>query len=71
MRLGIENRAISLMAKASPEVSEDVAGALKRLVGGGRGGMGQMFKVLGVSEPDITALAGFADEAPAEKTETP
>jgi hypothetical protein len=44
---------------------------LKRLVGGGRGGMGQMFKVLGLTEPSITTLAGFADEAPAEKAETP
>ncbi|MGA2058150.1 MAG: SAM-dependent methyltransferase [Bradyrhizobium sp.] len=70
-RLGIENRAIGLMAKASHEVSEDISGALKRLVGGGRGGMGQMFKVLGISEPDIITLAGFADEAPAEKAETP
>ncbi len=69
-RLGIENRAISLMAKASHEVSEDISSALKRLVGGGRGGMGQMFKVLGVSEPDLVTLAGFADETP-EKEETP
>ena len=70
-RLGIETRAINLMAKATREVSEDVAGALKRLVGGGRGGMGQMFKVLGISEPNLTTLAGFADEDPAEKAEAP
>jgi SAM-dependent MidA family methyltransferase len=63
-RLGIENRAISLMAKASHEVSEDIASALKRLVGGGRGGMGQMFKVLGISEPNLATLAGFTDEVP-------
>jgi NADH dehydrogenase [ubiquinone] 1 alpha subcomplex assembly factor 7 len=69
-RLGIETRAISLMAKATPEVSEDVAGALKRLIGGGRGGMGEMFKVLGVSEPSLTTLAGFADEEPTTKAET-
>jgi SAM-dependent MidA family methyltransferase len=61
-RLGIETRALTLMAKASNEVSEDISGALQRLVGGGRGGMGQMFKVLGVSEPHLTSLAGFADE---------
>jgi SAM-dependent MidA family methyltransferase len=70
-RLGIETRAISLMAKASHEVSEDVAGALKRLIGGGSNGMGQMFKVLGISEPNLTTLAGFADEAPPVKAETP
>jgi SAM-dependent MidA family methyltransferase len=71
-RLGIETRAVNLMAKATRETSEDVAGALKRLVGGGRGGMGQMFKVLGISEPDLTTLAGFADETPdAKGAETP
>ncbi len=61
-RLGIETRALTLMAKASHEVSEDISGALKRLIGGGRGGMGQMFKVLAVSEPHLNTLAGFEDE---------
>ncbi len=60
-RLGIETRAATLMAKASHEVSEDISGALKRLIGGGRGGMGSMFKVLAVSEPHLTSLAGFED----------
>ena len=70
-RLGIETRAISLMAKASHEVSEDVASALKRLIGDGSSGMGQLFKVLGVSEPNLTTLAGFADETPDANAETP
>lgn len=61
-RLGIETRAVTLMAKASHEVSEDISGALKRLTDSGRGGMGEMFKVLGVSEPQLTSLAGFNDE---------
>jgi NADH dehydrogenase [ubiquinone] 1 alpha subcomplex assembly factor 7 len=69
-RLGIENRAVRLMAKASREVSEDIASALQRLVGGGRGGMGQMFKVLGVSEPDLVTLAGFSDETPDVKAKS-
>jgi SAM-dependent MidA family methyltransferase len=60
-RLGIETRALALMAKASPEVSEDIAGALQRLTGGGRGGMGSMFKVLGISEADLTEIAGLSD----------
>ncbi len=68
-RLGIETRALTLMAKATTEVSEDIASALKRLVDGGRGGMGQMFKVLGVSESDLTMLAGFSDERPNTKAE--
>jgi SAM-dependent MidA family methyltransferase len=62
-RLGIETRALSLMAKASNEVSEDIAGALKRLIGGGRGGMGEMFKVIGISEPGLTTLVALSDDA--------
>jgi SAM-dependent MidA family methyltransferase len=69
-RLGIETRAVTLMAKASHEASEDIAGALQRLTGGGRGGMGSMFKVLAVSEPNLTSLAGFADDKPDDKAET-
>jgi hypothetical protein len=33
--------------------------------------MGQLFKVLGISEPNLTMLAGFADEKPDAKAETP
>jgi SAM-dependent MidA family methyltransferase len=61
-RLGIEQRALTLMAKASAEVSEDVSSALKRLTGGGRGGMGSMFKVLGIASPDLDDLPGLSDE---------
>jgi SAM-dependent MidA family methyltransferase len=68
-RLGIETRAVTLMAKTTPEISEDISGALKRLIGGGRGGMGSMFKVLAVSEPRLTALAGFGDEQYDERAE--
>jgi NADH dehydrogenase [ubiquinone] 1 alpha subcomplex assembly factor 7 len=70
-RLGIETRAVTLMAKAGHEVSEDISGALKRLIGGGRGGMGSMFKVLAVSEPNLTSLAGFEDETPNPRDELP
>ncbi len=70
-RLGIETRALTLMAKASPEVSEDISGALKRLVTGGRGGMGSMFKVLAISEPNLISLVGFSDERPDAKAEVP
>ena len=61
-RLGIETRAVALMAKASHEVSEDISGALKRLTGGGRSGMGSLFKVLGVSSQDLVTLPGLSDE---------
>jgi NADH dehydrogenase [ubiquinone] 1 alpha subcomplex assembly factor 7 len=61
-RLGIETRAVTLMAKASPEVSEDVSGALKRLTDRGRGGMGSLFKVIGISSPTIPTLVALSDD---------
>jgi SAM-dependent MidA family methyltransferase len=61
-RLGIETRAVTLMAKASHEISEDISSALKRLVGGGRGGMGTLFKAIGLSGQNLTSLPGFSDE---------
>jgi NADH dehydrogenase [ubiquinone] 1 alpha subcomplex assembly factor 7 len=66
-RLGIETRALTLMQKASHEVSADVANGLQRLIGGGSGGMGSLFKVLAVSNPDITMLAGISDDKTNEK----
>ena len=61
-RLGIEARALSLMAKAAPEVSENIATALKRLTEGGRSGMGSMFKVIGISNSNLTELVGLSDQ---------
>ncbi|MDE2379999.1 SAM-dependent methyltransferase [Bradyrhizobium sp.] len=60
-RLGIETRAAALMQKATADVSTDISAALKRLTDTGRGGMGSMFKVLGISEPRLTGLAGLSD----------
>ncbi len=60
--LGIETRAATLMSKASTQVSTDIQTALKRLTGTGRGAMGALFKVLGVSHPDIRALPGLSAE---------
>ncbi len=68
-RLGIETRALALMAKTTHEVSEDIAAALKRLTSDGRGGMGSMFKVLGISEARFTALAGLSDQGQDAKFE--
>jgi SAM-dependent MidA family methyltransferase len=67
-RLGIETRAVTLMGKTTPEVSADIAAALKRLTDSGRGGMGSMFKVLAVTQPGLTMVAGLTDEpsAPAQ-----
>ena len=61
-RLGIEARAVSLMAKATPEVSENISAALKRLTEGGRSGMGSMFKVIGISDSNLTELVGLSDQ---------
>ncbi|WP_315807361.1 MULTISPECIES: class I SAM-dependent methyltransferase [unclassified Bradyrhizobium] len=61
-RLGIETRALTLMQKASLEVAEDIASGLKRLIGGGRGGMGALFKVLAVSDPGIPVLPALSDD---------
>ena len=69
-RLGIETRAATLVSKASTQVAADVTTALRRLVGTGRGGMGAMFKVLGISHPTIETLAGFVDDTIAAKTGT-
>jgi NADH dehydrogenase [ubiquinone] 1 alpha subcomplex assembly factor 7 len=70
-RLGIETRAASLKAKATPEASADIDGALKRLTDSGRGGMGSMFKVVGISQPDLISLAGLSEDTQGEKAGTP
>ena len=67
-RLGIEARAAGLMAKASPEVASDIAGALKRLTDSGRGGMGSMFKAVAISDPRLSGIAGLSDR-PQEEAE--
>jgi hypothetical protein len=53
------------MAKADEKVAEGIAAAKARLIGGGRGGMGAMFKVLAISDPSLPVLVGFADDDPA------
>jgi NADH dehydrogenase [ubiquinone] 1 alpha subcomplex assembly factor 7 len=60
-RLGIEARAAGLMAKATPEVASEIAGALIRLTDSGRGGMGSMFKAMAISHPELTSIAGLSD----------
>jgi len=70
-RLGIETRALTLQAKTTPEVSADIAAALKRLTDSGRGGMGSMFKVLAITEPHLTSVAGLNDEQVASGADTP
>jgi NADH dehydrogenase [ubiquinone] 1 alpha subcomplex assembly factor 7 len=69
-RLGIETRAVTLMGKTTAEVSADISGALKRLTDSGRGGMGSMFKVMAVTEPNLASVAGLSDDQ-APGTDTP
>lgn len=69
-RLGIETRAVTLMGKTTADVSSDISAALKRLTDSGRGGMGSMFKVLAVTEPHLTSVAGLSDDAAPEAETT-
>jgi hypothetical protein len=57
------------MAKASEQVAQGIAGAKNRLIGGGRGGMGSMFKVLAISDPSLPALVGFGEANDGEETD--
>src|SRR6478735_9051186 len=70
-RLGIETRAVTLMGKTTAEVSADISAALKRLTDSGRGGMGSMFKVLAVTEPQLTSVAGLSDQSADSGAESP
>ncbi|MBI3702012.1 MAG: SAM-dependent methyltransferase [Afipia sp.] len=63
-KLGIEQRALTLMKSSSHDESVLVAAALKRLTGKGRNGMGQLFKVLGITHPSIETLAALSEPEP-------
>lgn len=56
IHLGIENRALSLMAKAQHEAAENVASGLRRLTSRERDGMGALFKVMGLSATSLASL---------------
>jgi SAM-dependent MidA family methyltransferase len=58
-RLGIEQRAINLKRVAPPDKASAIDVALGRLTAGGPTGMGSMFKVMGLSAPEIATLPGF------------
>ena len=61
-RLGIATRAQALSKNASEDGAKAIAAALKRLTGPSPEGMGSLFKVLGVSHPDIETLAALSDQ---------
>jgi len=58
-RLGIESRAAALKVNAKREVAAEIEVAVARLTGGGRKGMGVLFKVLGLAHPKLGSLQGF------------
>lgn len=58
-RMGIERRAAALKAQATPEKAADIDAAVARLTGGGRTGMGTMFKAIAFTDSKIDALPGF------------
>jgi NADH dehydrogenase [ubiquinone] 1 alpha subcomplex assembly factor 7 len=58
-RLGIEARARALKANASAAKAAEIDTALARLTEGGRTGMGEMFRVLGLADPRLGTLPGF------------
>lgn len=57
--LGIEARAEALRRGANPEQAANITAAVTRLTEGGRTGMGELFKVMAVSDPKLGPLPGF------------
>jgi len=57
--LGIEARASSLKARATPAQCTDIDAALSRLTERGDKGMGDLFKVLAVTHKDLEAVPGL------------
>jgi SAM-dependent MidA family methyltransferase len=62
--LGIEARAAALKRRATPAQAHDIDAALARLTGAGPGGMGELFKALCITDPDLPPPPGLA-KAPA------
>ena len=58
-RLGIETRAATLKAKATRAMTAEIDAALARLIGHGRTGMGELFKVAALTHPSIGVPPGF------------
>jgi len=58
-RLGIDKRAATLKARATPEQVAAIDSALARLTASGAQGMGELFRVLAIADPKLGALPGF------------
>jgi SAM-dependent MidA family methyltransferase len=57
--LGIEARAAALRKNATPEQAEAITSAVARLTEGGKTGMGDLFKVMAISDPKLGPLPGM------------
>lgn len=60
VRLGIVQRAQMLTRKADAAQASAVASALQRLTGADKASMGELFKVIAVTDPAMPPLPGFA-----------
>jgi len=58
-RMGIDTRAAALKKVAPPTKAAEVDAALARLTDAGERGMGTIFKVLGLSHPQLATLPAF------------
>ena len=59
LSLGLAQRAQALSHKADPSQREAISAAFDRLTAAGETGMGDLFKVLAVSHPNLPPLPGF------------
>jgi SAM-dependent MidA family methyltransferase len=60
-RIGIELRAQTLSASASPQQAADIESAVARLTETGPTGMGELFKVLAIADPKLGRLPAFEE----------
>ena len=58
-RLGIETRANALKVNATPDQAIEIESALVRLTDMSRTGMGELFKVIGLTHTGLTSLPGL------------
>jgi len=59
LRLGLDTRAESLLARATPEQAREIAAARRRLLDARE--MGTLFKVLALAAPGLPPPPGFAE----------
>jgi NADH dehydrogenase [ubiquinone] 1 alpha subcomplex assembly factor 7 len=58
-RLGIDQRAAALKARQPPDKAAEIDQAVARLTAAGPKGMGELFKVLAITDPTLGPLPGF------------